>query len=292
MKIKKIMLAGLIMIAMNLSLIACGKEEKEASRGASEQKTESTKQTEESESGEETGSGEESAGEESASEEAPDRETGSESSEESSEESNEASAEFAVPIQEDFAPVEGLSDKYVDFENRSFAYDGKVFKLGESTLKDLIDGGIPFYESDLNNKGNNVNKNYETSRYTADINKYVTMQFKFVNITGDTLTEEECLLSYVRISYLYVPQPDYDAERNATITENILDAANTVCFSFPATLTKEQLLENNSEGAEQDDYNNVDYRIKSEVYMGSSGYHFRFNKTTNQLSEMTMDWLP
>ncbi|MDE6639675.1 MAG: hypothetical protein K2K63_04060 [Acetatifactor sp.] len=289
MKIKKIMLAGLIMIAMNLSLIACGKEEKEASRGTSEQRTESTKQTEEGESGEETGSGEESASEEeSSSEEATDRETGSESSEESSE----ASTEFAVPIQEDFTPVEGLSDKYVDFENRSFAYNGKVFKLGESTLKDLIDGGIPFDESDLNNKGNNVNKNYETSRYTADINKYVTMQFKFVNITGDTLTEEECLLSYVRINYLYVPQPDYDAERNATITENILDAANTVCFSFPATLTKEQLLENSSEGAEQDDYNNVDYRIKSEVYMGSSGYHFRFNDTTNQMKEMTMDWLP
>ncbi|MDE5591313.1 MAG: hypothetical protein K2J60_19580, partial [Acetatifactor sp.] len=200
--------------------------------------------------------------------------------------------EFAVPIQENFTPVEGLSDKYVDFENRSFAYNGKVFKLGESTLKDLIDGGIPFDESDLNNKGNNVNKNYETSRYTADINKYVSMQFKFVNITGDTLTEEECLLSYVRIYHLYVPQPDYDAERNATITENILDAANTVCFSFPATLTKEQLLENNSEGAEQDDYNNVDYRIKSEVYMGSSGYHFKFDKTTNQMKEMTMDWLP
>ena len=142
MKIKKIMLAGLIMIAMNLSLIACGKEEKEALRGTSEQKTESTKQTEEIESGEETGSGEESASEEeSVSEEAPDRETGSESSEESSEESGEASTEFAVPIQEDFTPVEGLSDKYVDFENRSFAYNGKVFKLGESTLKNLIDGG-------------------------------------------------------------------------------------------------------------------------------------------------------
>lgn len=276
MKVKKIMLAGLIVIAMNCSLIACGKEEKEALQDSSEPKTENT------EPAEETNSTEESSLEDS------NRETGAESNEESSE----APTEFAIPIQENFTPVEGLSDKYIDFENRSFAYNGKVFKLGESTLKDLIDGGIPFDESDLNNKGNNVNKNYESSRYTVNINDYVSMQFKFVNITGDSLTEEECLLSYVRICYLYVPQPDYDAEMNAKITEDILDAANMVCFSFPATLTKEQLLENNSEGSEQDEYNNVDYKTDSEVYMGSSGYHFKFNKTTNQLVDMTMDWLP
>lgn len=287
MKIKKIMLAGLIMIAMNFSLSACGKEEKGTLQESSEQKTESTKPAEETGLREETSTEETGSTEESTLEDS-NRETGAGSNEESSE----APTEFAIPIQEDFTPVEGLSDKYVDFENRSFAYNGKVFKLGESTLKDLIDGGIPFDESDLNNKGNNVNKNYETSRYTADINKYVYLQFKFVNITGDTLTEEECLLSYVRINYLYVPQPDYDVERNARITESILDAAKTVCFSFPATLTKEQLLENNSEGAEQDDYNNVDYRIKSEVYMGRSGYHFKFDKTTNQLADMAMDWLP
>lgn len=282
MKAKKIMLAGLIVIAMNLSLIACGKEEQGASRGSAEQKTESTILTEEPESREEADSTEGRTLEDS------NRETGAENNVENSE----SPTEFAVPIQEDFTPVEGLSDTYVDFENRSFAYNGKVFKLGESTLKDLIDGGIPFNESDLNNTGNNVNKNYESSRYTADINKYVTMQFKFVNITGDTLTEEECLLSYVRFYYLYVPQPDYDEEMNATITENILDAANMVCFSFPATLTKEQLLENSSEGAEQDEYNNVEYKIGSEIYMGSSGYHFKFDKTTNQLTDMTMDWLP
>ncbi len=89
-----------------------------------------------------------------------------------------------------------------------------------------------------------------------------------------------------------MPQPDYDADMNVKITENILDAANTVCFSFPATLTKEQLLENSSEGVEQDERNNVNYYIDSEIYMGSSGYHFEFNKVTNQLEEVSINWLP
>lgn len=266
---KKI-LAGLIAVMMSFSLVACGNGAKGTSERQSDQMTETeTKEGTEgdvsSENGLYGGAGDEE---------------------------NEASTEFEIPLQEDFVTVEGLSDSYADLENRSFAYNGTVFKLGESTLKDLIDGGIPFEEGDLNNKGNNVNSNYETGRYTAEINHYVTMQFGFINTTGEVKTEEECLLSYVRCYYRYVPQPDYDADMNAEITEGILDAAKQVCFSCPATLTKEQLLENNSDGAEQDENNNVNYYIDSEVYMGSSGYHFKFNKSTNQLEEMSISWLP
>ena len=201
-------------------------------------------------------------------------------------------AEMQIPMQLEFTKVEGLSDKYVDFENRAFAYNGKVFKLGESTLKDLIDGGVPFDERDLNNRGNNVNSNYETDRYTVQINDYAAMQIRFVNVTENNLTQEECLLSYVRYYNLYVPQPDYDAERNAKIAACIVDASEKVGFSFPITLTKEQLLENSSEGAEADEYNNVKYRVASEVYYGSSGFDFEFNKETNQLDEVRISWLP
>ena len=116
---------------------------------------------------------------------------------------------------DDFVPVEGLSEKYGDLENRSFSYKGKIFKLGESTLQDLIDGGIPFKESELNNIGNNVNKNYETGTYNVKINDNVSMQFQFINITDSNITESEALLSYVRWYALHVPQSDYDESRNA-----------------------------------------------------------------------------
>lgn len=281
MKRKKVILAGLAVFMVSFSFTACGSAKEDISAEASETVTEETvtedtaaeEKTETEEETEVNASSENNATEETWEEE-------------------EASAEFEIPVQENFTPAEGLSSNYADLDNRAFVYEGKLFRLGESTLKDLIDGGIPFDESDLNNKGNNVNNNYETSRYTASINYYVTMQFKFINTSGDTKTEEECLLSSVRYYYLYVPQPDYDAERNAELTGSILDAAETVCFSFPATLTKEQLLENNSEATEQDEYNNVNYYIDSEIYMGSSGYHFEFNDTTNQLEEVTISWLP
>lgn len=193
---------------------------------------------------------------------------------------------------EEFILVAGLSENYADLEKRCFAYNGQIFTLGESTLQDLIDGGIPFRERDLNNVGNNVNRNYGTGRYTVEINDYVSMQFAFTNTTDTNLTEAECLLSSVRWYPLYVPQSSYDESRNEEIITSINDAAKTVCFSFPLTLTKEQLLENNSDATEINEYNEVSYKIDSEMYLGNSGYYFKFNKNTNQLEDVTISWLP
>ena len=58
------------------------------------------------------------------------------------------------------------------------------------------------------------------------------------------------------------------------------------------TLTKEELLENNSNTTEEDQYNNVEYKVDSEVYMGDSGYKFEFDDKTNQLKEVNITWLP
>lgn len=266
----KKLLAAAATAAMLLSMTACGsKESSDSSVSETEQVTEAETTVEATEAEEET---------EAATEE--------ESAEESGDET-----EFEVPTVE-FTPVEGLSENYADLEKRCFAYDGTIYTLGESTLQDLIDGGIPFSEDELNNVGNNVNKNYETASYTVRINDYVTMQFSFMNNTDSNITEAECLLSYVRWYVLYVPQPDYEQERNDEITSSISDAAKKICFSFPLTLTKEQLLENNSDTTEEDEYNNVKYRIDSEVYYGNSGYNFEFNKTTNQLEEVSISWLP
>lgn len=202
-----------------------------------------------------------------------------------------SSAAEPVTEEEEFVPIEGLSEKYGDFDNRSFAYDGKVYVLGESTLKDLIDGGVPFKENDLNNRGNNVNSNYETDTYGIEINDFVSMQVKFVNTTNEAKKAEDCLLSYVRLYTIYVPHPDYEESLNEEIRTNIADASKHVCFSFPLTLTKEQLLENNSESTETGD-NYVNYYIDSEVYMASSGYHFGFNIDVDQLENVSISWLP
>ena len=103
--------------------------------------------------------------------------------------------------------------------------------------------------------------------------------------------KEDCVLSYVRYSHLFVPNPDYDASMNAEISEMMLDGAKQVNFSFPTTITKDQLLEKCGENAEVDG-KIVKYSVDSEVYMGSSGYTFEFDDTTGQLKEVRISWLP
>lgn len=212
--------------------------------------------------------------------------------EETIEPDTEPAGETAMAMQpEEFIPVAGLSENYADLDKRCFAYNGQIFTLGESTFQDLIDGGVPFDDNSLNNVGNNVNSNYETDRYTVRINDYVSMQFSFINTTETNITEAECLLRLVRWYSIYVPQPDYEESLNEEIVSQINDAANSVCFAFPLTLTKEQLLENNSNATEIEN-NHIDYRIDSEVYMGDSGYTFKFNQKTDQLEDFNISWLP
>ncbi len=275
MRNKKMMLAGFVTLMMGVSLAGCGNDDNAAKNSVTtdqvtETETETEAETEETENGAEDYSYEETSDYDAASEE---------------------TTEFTMPVYEDFTLESGLSENYADLDNRAFVYNGKKFTLGESTLKDLIDGGIPFEQNSVNNSGNNVNKNYETERYTARINDYVTMQFMFGNFTDSEQKAEDCVLSYVRYSHLYVPHPDYEASMNAEISEMMLDGAKQVNFSFPTTITKDQLLEKCSENAEEDG-KVVKYSVDSEIYMGSSGYTFEFDDTTGQLKEVRISWLP
>ena len=192
----------------------------------------------------------------------------------------------------DFKLSDGLSEKYVDFDNRSFVYEGKLYKLGETTLQDLIDGGLPFDEKELKNADNNVNPNYETARYTLDINDLTFIQLVFVNQTDESIPEKDCLLSSVRWNILYVPHDDYQDSLVEQIVGSINDCAEHISFSFPYYLTKDKLLDQCPDPTKNDEYGNVSYMVSSEVYMASSGYSFQFDKDTNQLKDVTISWIP
>ncbi len=246
--------------------------------------------------------------EETVSEEAEDNKAGTlnkeadqnldDSSSESEESSSDASSEASSSETEtkieyyDFKLAEGLSEKYADLDNRSFVYNGKVYKLGETTLQDLIDGGLPFDEKEIKNAENNVNGNHETSRYTINLNDLTFIQLVFINKTDDSMPEKDCLLSTVRWNVLYVPHDDYQDSLIEQIVSSINDCAKDLSFSFPYYLTKDELLEKCPDPTSTDEYGKVSYMVASEVYMGSSGYSFQFDKDTNQLKDVTISWLP
>lgn len=190
------------------------------------------------------------------------------------------------------APVEGLSDKYADLDNRSFAYKGKIFTVGVSTFQDLLDGGVDFKENDAANKDNNVSPNHSTEWYTIDLSHYSHIQVQFTNVSDAPMSAKECPLQYVRWYTIYVPNFD-DEERNADIKADLEEAAKVVQFAFPITLTSEELLANSPDYTEyKEGFNQYNYKTESSKYIRDTGYEFSFDKDTDQLKDMNITWLP
>ncbi len=190
------------------------------------------------------------------------------------------------------APVEGLSDKYADLDNRSFAYKGKIFTVGVSTFQDLLDGGVDFKENDAANKDNNVSPNHSTEWYTIDLSHYSHIQVQFTNVSDGPMSAKDCPLQYVRWYTIYVPSFD-DEERNADIKADLEEAAKVVQFAFPITLTSEELLANSPDYTEyKEGFNQYNYKTESSKYIRDTGYEFSFDKDTDQLKDMNITWLP
>lgn len=157
---------------------------------------------------------------------------------------------------------------YVDFDDMCFYANGKKYVLGQSTLQEMIDDGIPFDERDLANAGNNLNPNYQSQGFIIDLAEWYSAQVYTFNDTGENKTIAEC---YINEIYLPVNQ---DKE------QNILG------FNFPLNMTMEEL---EAEAGEPDDYSHYDgdngfytdkykYERESEKYYGGSYYVFEFQK--------------
>lgn len=159
-----------------------------------------------------------------------------------------------------------LGDKYVDLDQRSFAINGKVYTLGQTTLQEMIDDGVPFDEDDIANASNNLNKNHESESFEIALGKYYAAQVRVINDSDENQKIADC-----KLSQIYLPVKD-DQE------QDILE------FAFPLTLTKDELLQNAGQPTEQSDYdgeNNyhsdkIEYKVDSDKYYGDSGYTFEF----------------
>lgn len=179
----------------------------------------------------------------------------------------------------EFEAVDGLGDKYVNFNNRSFAVNGKVYTLGVHTLQDMIDDGVPFDEKDLANASNNLNKNYESQGFEIVLGEYYSAQVYFSNFSDENMKISDC-----KLSQIYLPV-------NKDREQNILS------FAFPLTITEDELVSqagaptNESEYKGSGDYlkRTLEYTIDSTKYYGKSGYKFEF--LNGDLQYLYIDYL-
>lgn len=204
--------------------------------------------------------------------------------------------------------VEGVSDKYVDFDNMSFAYHGKLYTLGKSTLQDLIDDGTAdFNELAKSHFDDMVEPGERKPEY---FHPYVE-QMQFVgtglhvavyNPTDKSIPARDCVLCRVVIDIVAYPGQDRDhgdckdiftdEEENKQFEDYLDRLADEVRFSFPYTLQEDELTESFPEYEREFELGtNVILYMKNEDF----GYRFEFDKNKDnrdQLMGWSIYWIP
>ena len=178
-------------------------------------------------------------------------------------------------------PDPAAAGLWADLDNRTFTINGKTYKLGEVTLQNLIDDGVPFNESDIAQASVELAGNTEQwTGFSIELGDYYSAQVMVANFTEESKPMTECLINEV-----YLPV-DLEKEPNGIIS-----------FTFPLTMSEDDLKANSGEPTDSYDYSDEDYKsvsysytVGSTKYLGSSGYKFEF--VNGNLRYVTIDWQP
>lgn len=195
--------------------------------------------------------------------------------------SSSSSSEMNKTESETVATVSGFTAKtYADTDNMEFSINGKVYKLGETTLQTLINDGVPFEEKSLANIENNVNPNSAAPTFHITLDNYWTLQVNVVNFT-----ESPALAKDLPISDIYYP---HKTDKEQSILK----------FAFPTTITVDDLKANSGEPTETDLYNpDANYKLEEFSYKYESSKYYRpggitFEYENDLLKTVHMTYIP
>ena len=180
----------------------------------------------------------------------------------------------------------GTSGKVLDFDDMHFYINGKKYTMGQTTLQELIDDGVPFRKSDLSKINQSVKKNGRqlTGGFNIELDKYWTAQVYIMNATTSEKPAKDCVIWRINL-----PLIDKNYENKANLT-----------FDFPFTMTMADLTasagepeEGNKKHYDGSNYHTDTYTYKSKAKRFSlynRVYTFEFKNDV--LSKVEMDYLP
>ncbi|WP_037272070.1 hypothetical protein [Ruminococcus flavefaciens] len=190
----------------------------------------------------------------------------------------EAATEAAVPTE--------LSDKYVDFNNMSFKYNGHLMTLGVSTLQDFLDAGLE--------PKDNYDKVWKESfygdphvagcaiEYSVPLgNSEAYCDLYFCNLKEEGTPMKDCVLCYIC----------YDGSK---LDKKNGEYCNGFEFAFPYNLTADELTANSGEPTYKEGENGFFYTETSTVFTDEErSIVFSFdNKNDWTITCVNMTWTP
>ncbi len=193
----------------------------------------------------------------------------------------------------DFELFSGLSEKYVDFNNRAFAYNGKLFKLGENTIGDLMNAGMEFTGKKFETAflDYELIPNEQSAFFTCKVNSEVYVTVQGMNLTDDMQLQKDSVLIYFELGITDTIRDDTPDEKQELILNDVKEANDLFRFSFPLDLRIDNLLEKFPDTTENDGKGGVTY-LKDAVDNRWNSFIFRFDEKTGILNFFSISWLP
>ena len=210
-----------------------------------------------------------------------DEETTKETTEETTEETTTTESETEATA----AKREAFEGKVVDFDDMHFFVNGKKYTLGKSTLKEMIDDGVPFEASDIKHASEDMKKNARSlTGFRITLDKFWSAQVGIMNLSDSAKPMSECVICSIRV-------PSIESKYN--------NGAN-LAFDFPMDLTMEELVANagEPEGDNKKHYegdngyytDTYTYKQKAKKYIGSKSFEFEFKK--GEITSISINYLP
>lgn len=173
---------------------------------------------------------------------------------------------------------------WVNFTDMHFYVNGKKYTLGQTTLQEMIDDGVPFDKDSIADAGNNINGNHQSSNFKIKLDKYRSAGVSVINDSKDNKKMNECIINSIS---LYAIK---DQKNEKVVT-----------FDFPLDITQEDLIaaagkpdDDNYRHYESDDKKFISdtyhYRGERGKYFNTSSYIFEF--TNGEFSSVDITYFP
>ena len=141
----------------------------------------------------------------------------------------------AEPEKEEFKLAEGLSEKYVDFDNMALECNGHIFKFGEATVQDFLDAGVELFSDELDDDHVAY---YDDVEAQVKVNDTIRADLTFAP-WGDSSNARDCVLWRFKINLINSP---YDK-----VTWGTNYGEGMVHTNIPLRLKKDELIANSGE---------------------------------------------
>ncbi|MBE6867166.1 MAG: hypothetical protein E7494_00185 [Ruminococcus albus] len=141
----------------------------------------------------------------------------------------------AEPEKEEFKLAEGLSEKYVDFDNMALEYNGHIFKFGEATVQDFLDAGVELFSDELDDDHVAY---YDDVEAQVKVNDTIRADLTFAP-WSDSSNARDCVLWRFKINLINSP---YDK-----VTWGTNYGEGMVHTNIPLRLKKDELIANSGE---------------------------------------------